>query len=170
MRWRAAYWLCVLAGLAVYAAMVFWTLPAIAQAAGGLSAFDLRPFGYSEAEARAFLTALSAEGRALYTGPQRWLDLLYPALLGLSLAGPVLWLVASRPWRVVFISVIVAATALDYLENYLVAGLLAGDIDARAISAASRATMVKSALDSCAILIVLAVSIRAALRKGKNRP
>ncbi|WP_297341931.1 hypothetical protein, partial [Pseudophaeobacter sp.] len=113
---------------------------------------------------------LCAEGRGLYTGPQRWLDLLYPALLGLSLAGPVLWLVASRPWRVVFIGVIVAATALDYLENYLVAGLLAGDIDARAIAAASRATMVKSALDSCAILIVLAVSIRAALRKGKNRP
>ncbi len=169
MSWRMAYWLCVLATLAVYAAMVFWTLPAIARAACGLLAFDLRPFGYSEAEARAFLAALGAEGRALYTGPQRGLDLLFPALLGLSLAGPVLWLVASRSWRAVFIGVIVAATALDYLENYLVAGLLAGEIDAKAIAAASRATMLKSALDSCAILIVLAVSIGAALMKGKKR-
>lgn len=168
MSWRSAYWLCVLAALSVYAAMVLWTLPTIAREAGGLPAFDLRPFGYSEAEARAFLTALSAEGRALYTGPQRVLDLFYPALLGISLIGPVLWLVQSGLWRAVFIGVILSATASDYLENYLVAGLLAGDIQAHAIFAASRMTMLKSALDSCAFVIVLVLSTRAGLKKWKK--
>lgn len=169
MSWRAAYWVSVLAALAVYAAMVFWTLPTIAHEAGGLVPFDLRPLGYTEAEARAFLAALGAEGHAIYSGPQRILDLLYPALLGISLAGPVLWLVASRPLRAVFTCVIVAAVASDYLENYFVARLLAGEISGGAIASASYATMVKSGLDSIAFLIVLAVSLRAGVLKWKKR-
>lgn len=50
------------------------TLPAIANAAGGIPAFDLQTFGYSKETAMQFLQALSADGRALFLHVQLPLD------------------------------------------------------------------------------------------------
>ena len=63
------------ATIGLYLVMLLWSLPKIAAEAGGLTPFDMRPGGYSLAEARAFLAALSPEGTAFYLGVQHRLDM-----------------------------------------------------------------------------------------------
>lgn len=82
---RLIYGFCLAVMLGLLTYMNAVTLPKISAAAEGLLPFDLRATGYSEAEAQAFLTALSPEGRALYQGTQHRLDTLYPPLLALVL-------------------------------------------------------------------------------------
>lgn len=146
---RILYWLIFAAGAGVYATMLLWTLPSIQEAAGGLMPFDMRPFGYTHAEALDFLNALRPVGLALYLGPQKWLDIAYPALLGLFMAWSFLRLGPGTLPRVFLVVAALAETAFDYLENIRVrAMLLAGpDGTTEAMSgAASLATLVKSGL------------------------
>jgi len=146
------------AGAAVYAAMLLWTLPGIQAAAGGLAPFDMRPFGYSHAEAVAFLSALDPQGLALYLGPQKWLDLAFPALLGLFLAWSFVRLGPGILPRSVLVISAIAAAGFDYLENIRVrAMLLAGpDATTEAMSwAASLATLAKSGLVAFCLTVLL---------------
>ena len=113
MSLRRAYWLIFALMLAVYGAMVIWTLPAISDGAGGLIAFDLRPTGYSIPEARAFLSSLNDDARALYLGPQGRLDMVYPALLGLVLTGAVRVFVGHVVLRRILILVVFASVLAD---------------------------------------------------------
>lgn len=150
------FWSLFVLAMAVYLAMILWTLPAIMRAAGGLAPFDLRPGGYSVDEARAFLDALGADGRATYLGPQALLDLVYPALLAatlivgfrLLLRRPALWIPAGL--------LAVAASGFDWLENLRVRGLLTADMPGdAAILGASFATVAKSVLSSVAFAALL---------------
>ena len=169
MRGRQIYWVGCAAALGVYAAMVVWTLPGIAQSAGGLPAFDLRPMGYTAAEARAFLAALGPEGLALYTGPQRLLDMAYPALLAFVLIGALRHFYAKGWLLTLMVFVALAGMGADYLENMRVVLMLAGDTSDLAIASASRATVMKSALTSIAMLAVIAGLSRAAWRRWVSK-
>jgi hypothetical protein len=155
------------AAAAVYAAMLLWTLPEIQTAAAGLVPFDMRPFGYSHTEALDFLTALSPQGLALYLGPQRWLDLAYPALLGTFLAWSFVRLGPGILPRAFLVVVAVAGTGFDYLENIRVrAMLLAGpEATTQAMSlAASLATMVKSGLVAFSLVMLVLLVLWRGLR------
>ncbi|MDV7142670.1 hypothetical protein R3X27_08245 [Tropicimonas sp. TH_r6] len=165
MQMRHAWWGILALTLAVYAVMLGWTLPAISRAADGLAPFDMRPGGYGPEEARAFLSALSDEGRALYAGPQRWLDIFYPPLLALSLAGAIWQLYRGRIWRALFLAAILGGMGADWLENIRVAGLLNGVPEDADIVAASRASVMKSSLTSVAMLGVLFGLLRAGARR-----
>jgi len=169
MRGRQKYWGVFAAALGVYATMIVWTLPGITQSAGGLPPFDLRPMGYSADEARAFLSALGAEGRALYTGPQRLLDMAYPALLGFVLIGALRKFYAKGWLLTLLVFVTLAGMGADYLENMRVGLLLAGDSSDLAIAAASRSTVMKSVLTSVASLAVLMGLIRATWQRWKSK-
>lgn len=166
---RLAYWTCFAAALAVYGTMVVWTLPGIAAEAGGLAAFDMRPTGYSAEEARAFLAALTTRGLALYTGPQRWLDLVYPALLAVVLAGGTRALFPRGLLAIVVIGCVIGGMGADYLENMRVAALLAGEHSDASIAAASQATVFKSALTSVAMIAILMRLLHVSFRKWTNR-
>lgn len=61
----------------ILAVMDIFLLPAIERAAGGLRCFDLQTFGYGYETARAFLRALSEEGRQLYQWVQIPVDTLF---------------------------------------------------------------------------------------------
>lgn len=159
-RMRAAYWLCFAAAVGVYAVMVTWTLPGIAAEAGGLMPFDMRPFGYSHEEALAFLSALTEEGHRLYTGPQKMLDAVYPALLAIVLAGAVKHLFPRGMLFSIMMACIAAGMAADYLENMRVAVMLAGETSPDAITAAARATVLKSSLTGIAMIVILGRLIR----------
>jgi hypothetical protein len=50
--------------------MFFGSLAHLTRLAGGLTPFDIRPWGYSYAEARAFLEAIGEQGRADYASPE----------------------------------------------------------------------------------------------------
>ena len=168
---RRAYWLIFAVMLMVYGAMVFWTLPTISDGAGGLIAFDLRPTGYSVSEARAFLGNLSDEARAIYMGPQRWLDMVYPALLGIVLAGALRAFVGHVVLCRVLLMVVLVSVLADYYENFLVAQMLVENQAASdaLISSASRATIAKSALAGVAMTALLIALAKAGFARWRMR-
>nr|WP_295461595.1 hypothetical protein [Mesorhizobium sp.] len=174
------FWLLVAATGAVYATMAVWSLPRISDAAGGLMPFDLRPFGYTEAEAREFLRRLSDEGRSFYLTVQHRLDLAFPALLAATLV----WTALRLPppgWRAVrwvLIGAAVGGMVADYLENAAVAAMLSAAPDAVAveqIAIASRWTVLKSlgatlAMSLGVVLPVRAVLVRLTTQKSMDTP
>lgn len=173
------FWLLVAATGAIYAAMALWSLPRISDAAGGLMPFDLRPFGYTETEAREFLHRLSDDGRAFYLTVQHRLDLAFPALLAATLA----WTAFRLPppgWRAVRWVLVVAAIGgmvADYSENAAVAAMLSAAPDAVAagqIATASRWTLLKSlgatlAMSLGVVLLARAITARIRTRQPLDR-
>jgi hypothetical protein len=163
-------WFVVALTVAVYLLMVFWSLPFIAGQAGGQVPFDLRPGGYSGDEARAFLTALSAEGRAFYQGTQHWLDLVYPPLMAVSLGWAALSLMRRR-WAIVVTLMAAGAAVSDWAENAAVAVLLRADPASVGDDAVARAAgwgMAKAGLTTLAateVTAALAVTIYRRVRR-----
>ncbi len=163
------FWAVVLATGAVYATMVLWSLPKIAAMAGGLPPFDLRPLGYSVAEARALLAALDDPARDFYREVQHRLDLFFPGLLALSLSLSFLRL-APRRWALALSAVVIAAAGFDYAENAAVAGLLsAPDLTDAAILMASRFTLLKSVLVTVAMVALSVLLAGAGWRRWTER-
>lgn len=171
---RLAFWFLAGATLVVYLFMVLLTLPYIQGQAGGLAPFDLRPFGYSFDEAKAFLAALSPEGAAYYLGPQHWLDLVFPALIAATLYCALV--VLLRPYMggggrfLAALAVFVAV--FDWLENRAVAGLLkagADGITADMVATASRWTALKSGVSTLVYAAVVVLAIIAGWRLWQRR-
>lgn len=154
MPWRAAYWVVFTATGIVYGIMLIGTLPAISDGAAGLVPFDMRPMGYSTAEAQTFLDSLTDDARTLYLGTQHLLDSVFPALFGISLFGAFFALVPHRGLRWALILVALCAVVADYVENARVARMLLydGAVPTEIVSAASLATVTKSILNTIAMV------------------
>lgn len=157
---HAPYILLSALTLGVYLVMVLWSLPAISAAAGGLPPFDLRPMGYDTTEARAFLEALTPEGRALYAGWQHRLDAVFPAALAIWSCWTLLKLLPRR-LALVLCALALVASGADYAENAAVARLLEG-FDPDTALAASRWTVIKS----MASTVVYTAMLAGLLHKG----
>jgi len=148
------------ATLAVYAVMVFWSLPKISDAAGGLMPFDLRPAGYDLEAARAFIKALDAEGARFYLEVQHRLDMVYPALLAASLIVALIWAWRGAPRWVPALACAAAVigAGADYAENWAVAGMISGGVDGlttEIVDWASRASRTKAVLTTVAMVVLL---------------
>lgn len=149
--------------LLIYGIMVFWGSPILIREAGGLLPFDVRPLGYGAEEARAYLAALSPEGRAVYLTVIARLDTVFPPLLALSLILIFLRL-APRSVALGLSMVALAGAVLDLLENAATEALLRADpalVSDAAIAVASRWTVLKWAADGIclAALLFLLVSV-----------
>jgi hypothetical protein len=157
-----AYWVLVVVTLAIYAVMLVWTLPTIAGSAGGLAPFDMRPGGYSFDEAKAFLGAITGEGKRLYLDVQQRLDLVYPALYGATLFFAIAFLTPRSwgAWKWPLAATALPVPVFDYLENASVHGLLIAGADGvtpESVAVASRWTMLKSWATTVAMVILLAL-------------
>lgn len=156
-----AFWVLFAVTLAVYLTMVLWSLPHLQQMAGGLPGFDLRPMGYSVAEARDLLAALGPSGAEFYLNVQLWLDMAYPVLMAAVLIFSFIKL-AKGTWAWALAGGAVVIAACDYLENLAVAGMLRAGPEAvtdAMINAAAGWTVWKSgssALVFTALLVLLA--------------
>lgn len=110
--------------------------------ADGLQPFDSRFFGYTAAEGRVYLAALSEEARQVYLGDVRLLDTVF----SMCLAGLLTWLLVRRApgvWRALA-TLPMAFLVADLLENARVAAiLLHGAPTAEMFGAASAATVAK---------------------------
>jgi hypothetical protein len=141
--------------------MLAWSLPTVSDAAGGLVPFDMRPAGYSFAEAHEFLTALTTEGNRFYRDVQQTLDLFYPALLALTLFFAIAALAPKvlASWRWVLASLAGLVAVFDYLENHAIGGMLAvgaGGLTPEMVARASQWTVLKSGATMLPMAIVLA--------------
>lgn len=140
--------------LAVYLVLAVYLGGRLMAESGGQLPFDLRAFGYSLAEARAYLRALTPAGFTLAEGMVRQVDTLFPLLMGLTFAW---WM---RPYAGVF-GMVCAMSAmsyvsLDWAENWVVGRMLhAGPdwVDPMDVMRASILTQAKfAAVVLCAVL------------------
>lgn len=170
---RAAFWALAGTTLAVYAAMIFWSIPRIVEAAGGLPTFDMRPGGYGLDEARAFLAALSPDGAAFYGDVQLSLDTIYPGLMAATLGIGLFWL-----WRGLSLwlggglaALALAAGAADYVENAGIRRMLAAGADgltAEMVATASGASQAKAGLTTVAMIALVAGLVRHFWRRSRR--
>jgi hypothetical protein len=174
MKSSIPFWTLVAATLCVYAAMIFWSIPSITREADGLAIFDMRPGGYTFDEAKAFLAALSDDGRRFYGDVQQRLDIAYPALLAITLGWSILRL-APHSWGL--FRYILAATAIpgmmfDYWENADVAAMLAAgpdEITPETVAAASLHSQIKAGASTVAMTILLALLVWWAFRRWRAK-
>lgn len=167
---RLIFWLMFAVMLGVYMTMVLWSVPKIVADAGGLLAFDMRPFGYSFDEASAFLAALSGEGHAFYLNVQQMLDSAYPALFAVVMVMAFNALFSGWP-RWVASALALAGAGFDYMENAAVAVMLrAGDgLNEAMVATASQWTMLKSGAVTLALLMLIAGLLMVWLRKRRAK-
>ena len=173
---RSLFRLALLATLGVGAAMMFWSFPIISDAAGGRIAPELRLFGGSADEARAFFAALGDVGRAQYLGPQAMLDMAYPALLSLTLILAILRYGARLPVlvRALLCLLPLAAAAVDDLENRATAQILAlpaADIPSGMLEQTLLMTQAKVAayIGALVVVVVLGITFMVGRRRRMRR-
>ena len=157
---RVLFWGLFSLTIATYATMLWWSLPTVAGAAGGLVPFDMRPGGYSFAEAQEFLSALTPEGANFYVKSQQKLDLAYPALLALTLFFAIAAKLPRRigAWRWLVAGIALPVAAFDYLENHSVAQMVdAGPtgITMHLVATASQWTVSKAGASTLAMTLLL---------------
>lgn len=148
-----------IAAIGIYLLMVGITLNHI-ELLTELRPFDMRPGGYSPQQAHALLEALGTEGRQYYLRRQIPLDLIYPALMALTLISFLKWLESQGVNRVlsnVGIWLSVGAAMADYLENVGICTMILSwpDLADTIVHAASAASIAKAGLTTFAVLIVI---------------
>lgn len=108
-----------IAGATLYMVMVRGTLAHL-EMLSGMAPLDMRPLGYSPAQVVDLFEKLGEQGRFYYLTRQIPLDMMYPALLGLTLSCAICWLgrgLANRKLVRMGIAVSFVAAAFDYCEN-----------------------------------------------------
>ena len=163
------------AAMLVYILMVFGSLADIERITG-VRAFDMRPTGYSYADALALISALGDEGRRVYLTMQIPLDTVYPALLAISSASSLYWLSKSfgstaRWYRAVAPVAYLSAIA-DYAENGFIVWMLNADlgVSEALVKAASLASVGKSIFSTIVFITLLIALVEFAVRKIHRRP
>ncbi|MCH2165180.1 MAG: hypothetical protein MK098_11080 [Marinovum sp.] len=137
----------------------------------GFDTFDGSPLGYDKAYAIAYLSALNDEARAIYTGPVRILDSLFPPVFTGFL---VLMLLRSietwpRPLRVPAMLFPVAYLVFDLLENRAVAHMLSLPIKDLGEDLVARASLFTQAKYLSFMISGLAILLFGILfRRGKG--
>ena len=160
-------------GASIYLLMVKITLAHI-EAVSGLIPFDMRPLGYSFADALTLLDALGADGRAYYLSHQMPLDTVYPALLALTLVGAICWIGQRLPKRTLVragVTLSLGAAAFDYAENLAICAMIWNwpNPSVPLVFAASAATTAKSVLTSLAVSLTLLLGVMWARRSMAGR-
>lgn len=128
---------------------------------GTLLNLDTHPLGYDLNDARTYVGALSRVEVAVYTGPYRVLDTLFPICLAAFLA--MLLHECTRGWSIVSQLLLLvlpgAYLVMDLAENALLAQLVAsdvGDLRAEAVNLASKFTVSKFVLLGATLLAIAA--------------
>jgi hypothetical protein len=138
----------------LWAVMFFGPLAHLSRLAGGMSPFDIRPKGCSYLEARTFLEAIGAQGRAYYASPELILDMFYPPLYAASRGLALWWLtMPGRIWKApvplkvrwALVAVPILVASLDLIENGCIAVMLSTwpDLSKAIVEISSLATQVK---------------------------
>lgn len=159
------FWPLLVITLGLYFAMLGWSLPAITNAAGGLTPFDMRPTGYNFEDARAFLAALPADMTSFYRQTQLGLlDTYYPACLAatLFLAIGLLAQKRFRYWGWLLALIAIPGAVFDYMENTninLMLFLGPDNINMDIVARASSRSVAKAVFTTIAMLVVLVLGM-----------
>lgn len=163
-----------LATAALYVLMITVTLDHI-ETLSGQVAFDMRPSGYSPQEAAELLEALGKEGRTYYLARQIPLDIVFPALLAMTLVSAICWFGVRLPNRKLVgfgIALSVSAALFDYAENLGVSLMILNwpDLSHALVHATSAASVAKASLTTVAALTTLLLGAIWMRRRLNNVP
>ncbi len=147
--------------MTVYLLMLSVTIPRVQSYAPETALFDLSPAGYTHSQALTLLESLGRAGRDAYLFPQLALDFVYPGLFAVCFSLMLIWLYSKRirpdsKW--LYLAVIpVLGGLFDYLENLLIIRMITifPDITEVLVSAASSATLLKSAFSTVSFLLLI---------------
>jgi len=159
----------------LYASMLTYSLPAVAQYAPGLTLFDLSPGGYSYDQALILLSALGATGRDVYLKVQLPLDFIYPALFALTYSLLIVWALQRYPYlsrKVRWLALLpILAGLFDYAENVGIIMMLTRfpELPEGLVRAASFFTVVKSACTTVYFIGLLLVLVFVLAKQIKSR-
>lgn len=160
--------------MAVYAAMLFITIPEVLRHADGMTLPDLMPGGYEPQYIRQLLTELGDEGRGVYLHRQLPLDLVYPFLFALTNALILAYLL-HRLGRATQKALLIATIPLtaglfDYLENISTIRMLLRypDISDVSIRLASVFTVLKSGLTTLFFILLIALLLALLLQHFRS--
>ncbi len=164
----------------MWAVMFFGPLTHLSRLAGGAAPFDIRPFGYSYEEARAFLDAIGAAGRRYYASPELLLDMFYPPLYAVSRGLALWWLTMpgrgrDGPWplrlRYALIAVPLAMASLDVIENLCIAAMLWTwpDLSPLMVQISSAITRVKIMAGGLTEVLMASFATAWLMRRGLGR-
>ena len=151
--------ICTLCGAVFYVLMLTVTLAHLESMTGHVP-FDMRPTGYDAKDAAELLSALGDSGRRYYLTRQVPLDMVYPALLGLTLVFTLQWLgrgyISAGLLRVGVI-VAISAAACEYAENTGIVVMILNwpTLSHHLVTATSIASVLKAVLTTFAVLFVL---------------
>jgi len=140
--------------MAVYLAMLLYSIPAVVSFAPDMMLFDLSPTGYTFEYAIALLEALGTEGRTTYLTTQLPLDFIYPGLFAVTYSLLLTWLFrkgADHSSKIYYFSLVpILAGLFDYIENVLIISMINSfpDISPNIAELASIFTILKSVFSS----------------------
>jgi len=148
--------------MAVYIAMLTYSIPAVSVFAPELPIFDLSPSGYSFNYANELLTILGAEGRDLYLYTQLPLDFIYPGLFSVTYSLLLIWLfgktfnVNSKIYYFALIPFF--AGIFDYVENIFIIKMINSfpDLEVTTVKIASIFTVLKSSFTLFFFILLIA--------------
>jgi len=105
----------------IYAFILFVSIPSVSKFTGGMSTFNMMPFGYSSEYVMKLLFTLGSEGRHAYLFHQIPLDLFFPFIFAFGnclLIGFLLNKINSLKGKLMYLCLLpVFASWFDYLEN-----------------------------------------------------
>lgn len=147
--------------MAVYLLMLSVTIPRVQSYASDTALFDLSPMGYTHAQALTLLESLGRAGRDAYLFPQLAIDFVYPGLFAICFSLMLIWLYAKRiqpdsKWLYVAMLPVLGGL-FDYVENILIIRMITSfpDVTEGLVSAASSATLLKSAFSTASFLLLI---------------
>lgn len=162
-----ALWLITLAALLNYAVLIWIGTTQLVPMTAGLQPLDLRVTGYSHGDVLAYVAVLDRASIELLT-TLRWVDTSFPMLFALALIG---W---GRRWAVGFplhirgLAVILplAYFLADMAENTVVARIFTKAMPSiELVQMASTLTIVKFIAVALAVLLLMGLGYRVAVRK-----
>jgi len=158
------------AALFIYAVMILITLASLQEMSGGIPVFDMMLAGYDIQYAHSLLTVLGVDGIDYYLWRQIPLDLIYPALFGISFFLLATWLAGKLNGfqRVLRLTALVAVAAgvYDYIENIFIVLMLRSfpELPDTLVGAASIATIFKSGLTMTYFVVIVVVLLAKAIQ------
>lgn len=170
---RAVLILFVLTNV-VYGTILGYSIPLVLSFTPESILFDMSPAGYSYAEAIELLKSLGPKGRNVYLTIQIPIDLVYPAMFGVSYALMLTWILKarlpknSRIYLLAFVPIF--AGLFDYLENASIVSMLYAfpDISENLVTTASSFTIAKSVFTTLFFLVLLLALVYLAIWRLKN--
>ena len=162
---------------AVYGTILGYSIPLVLSFSPESILFDMSPAGYRYTEAMELLKSLGPEGRNAYLTIQIPIDLVYPAMFGVSYALMITWILQqglpkhSKMYSLAFVPLF--AGLFDYLENASIVAMLYAfpDVSENLVTSASSFTIAKSVLTTLFFLALLVSFVYLAiwrLNKGQR--